>query len=78
MDGGEVVTVPEADCGPGKCIESTKTDPVDASALIPQPEVSCPPVPQTIADVHRLLIAFHEPLLTLPDSGRPSTVVQIE
>ncbi len=78
MESGEVVTVPEADCGPGQCVENTKDDPGDASASMTTPETSCPPAPQTIADVYRLQIAFHEPLLTLPDSGRPPTVVRIE
>jgi hypothetical protein len=78
MDGGEVVTVPEADCGPGKCIENVKDDPDEASASVVQPKEVCPPTPQNIADIHESLIAYHEPLLIAPDGGRPPTVVRME
>ncbi len=78
MESGEVLTVPEADCGPGQCVENVKDDPDEASASVTQPDVSCPPTPQKLDEALHRLIAFHDAVDLEPDGGRPSTVVRME
>lgn len=67
-----------ADCGPGRCVESIKDEPDDASVSAARADVSCPPVPAEIAQTPARLIAVHVVSSDVPMPSRPVPDVRRE
>lgn len=75
---GDDVNAPNADCGPGQCLEGGGDDQHEVAVSFVQPEPTCPPRPTLVSASKITRIAFSEPRNIPIDRGQLSSVVKIE